>query len=113
MPAGRGQFIFGNVPVVPGSYPDTAPHPFAIKGPPRVKASVFDYGSAAAPWNVLGWYRERLPRNGWRIERVRANTPGPGLVAITATRRGEAVTIVIEPAASGTRISISKFDSAK
>ncbi|GAC1659764.1 MAG: hypothetical protein NVS9B12_13700 [Vulcanimicrobiaceae bacterium] len=110
---GAGQVVFDDVPVTPGSYPATTPHVYAVKAKTRVHSRSFDYDTGASPWNVLAWYRSRLPKAGWRIEGIRPNFPARGAVSIIANKRGEAVTIVIEGAASPSQVTLVKVDSLK
>ena len=113
VPAGVGQRVFNDVPVVPGSYPAATPHRFAVKTRARVKSLSFDYDTAASALNLLKWYRARLPAGGWHIQRIQPNFPAPGAVSILANRRGEAVTIVIEGASASSQVSIVKLDSSR
>ncbi len=113
MPAGGGQTIFGDVPVVPGSYPDFSPNVLGVKSKAHLRPQIFKYGSTAAPWNVLQWYERRLPSRGWHIDGIRQSYPARGSVAVIATRRGEAVTVVVAQSGDRSVVSIVKFNSAK
>jgi hypothetical protein len=111
---GTGQVVFGDLPVVPGSFPDYGAHRFSLSGSPKVKPQAFNYGTTASPWNVLAWYRMRLPRLGWHIDSIRTNYPAPNDAAIVASRRGEGVTIIVEYGGNGgSRVSLVKLNSSR
>ncbi len=111
MRAGSGQTVFSDVPVAPGSYPASNPHEFAVRSKHRVNTQSFNYGIDASPWNVVGWYRSRLPRGGWHVDSIHPRVPHPGALSIIASRRGEALTIVIEGMSNPTQVTIIKVNS--
>jgi len=114
VPHGKGQVVFGDIPVVPGSFPDYGQHRFSLAGNPKVKPQAFNYGSSASPWNVLAWYRYYMPHYGWHIDNIRTNYPAPNDAALLASRRGEAVTVVVEYGGrGGSRVSIVKLNSTR
>ncbi|MGZ3550800.1 MAG: hypothetical protein ACXVAL_01745 [Vulcanimicrobiaceae bacterium] len=113
VPAGTGQVIFNDVPIAPASYPNYEPSHFALRGGPNARPQAFNYGNAAVPNALLVWYAGRLPQLGWHVSQTRRNYPVRGADSVIADRRGEAVTIVIERSASGSKVSIIKLVSTQ
>jgi hypothetical protein len=113
IPAGAGQTIFTDVPVAPGSYPDRTPSPFVLRAGAHAHPQAFNYGDAADAHSIFAWYRRRLPQLGWQVGQVRRNYPTRGADAIVASRKGEAVTIVVTSAPRGSKISVIKLVSTK
>jgi hypothetical protein len=111
--AGPGQTIFADVPVAPGSYPDRTPSPFVLRAGAHAHPQAFNYGDAADAHSIFAWYRRRLPQLGWQVGQVRRNYPTRGADAIVASRKGEAVTIVVTSAPRGSKISVIKLVSTK
>lgn len=113
VPAGAGTTIFGDVPVAPGSFPDYGPRSFGLRGGSDVRPQAFNFASFADSKSMLTWYKRRLSQHGWHIESLRYNYPYPGASAVVGSRRGEAATVVVEPAKFGCRVSLIKLNTAK
>ena len=62
---------------------------------------------------MLDWYRRQMPGHGWHVDSIHTNYPYPGASSLISSRRGEASTIVVEPATFGCRVSIIKLNTAK
>ena len=112
-PAPAITMVFGDVPVAPGSFPDYNPHSFALRGSLAVKPQAFNFASYTDARAMVAWYRRQLPAHGWHVDALHANYPYNGANSLVSSRRGEGVTIVIEPARFGSRVSIIKLNSAK
>jgi len=105
--------VFGDIPVAPGSFPDYQPHSFALRGGTQVRPQAFNFASYTNAGAMVTWYRRQLPAHGWHIDTMHANYPYTGANSLVASRRGEATTVVIEPARFGCRVSIIKLNTAK
>lgn len=110
--SGNGQTVFKDVPVPPGAYPDYARAAFALKGGPHTHPQAFNFGVRASATDVVRWYLQRLPRNGWRVNQVRQTGRKNAARAIVADRTGEAVTVIVIPLGDGTtRVNTIKLVS--
>ena len=105
--------VFGDVPIAPGSFPDYNPRSFALRGSLAVKPQAFNFASYTNAGAMVAWYRRQLPAHGWHVDALHANYPYTGANSLVSSRRGEGVTVVIEPARFGCRVSIIKLNSAK
>ncbi len=105
--------VFGDIPVAPGSFPDYRPRQFALRGTLQVKPQAFNFASYTNANAMLAWYRRQMPAHGWHVQSMHANYPYPGANSLISSRRGEAATIVVEPARFGSRVSIIKLNTAK
>lgn len=113
VPHGTGTTVFGDVPVTPGIFPDYAPHRFGLRANPNVKPQTFSFATYADAKSVVAWYRAALASRGWHLDQTRVNYPAKGASALVASRSGEAVTVVVEGARDGSRVSIIKLNSSK
>lgn len=105
--------VFGDVPVAPGSFPDYAPRSFALRGALHVTPQAFNFASYSDARTMLAWYQRQMPQHGWHVDALRSNYPYPGANSLVSSRRGEAATVVVEPARFGCRVSLIKLNSAK
>jgi len=112
-PARAVTMVFGDVPVAPGSFPDYNPRSFALRGSLSVKPQAFNFASYTNARAMVAWYRRQMPAHGWHIDALHANYPYTGANSLVSSRRGEAVTIVVEPTRLGCRVSIIKLNTAK
>ncbi len=113
VPAGAGQTVFRDVPVAPGSFPDYGPSHFMLRGGAHARPQAFNYGNGADAAAMYAWYERQLPQRGWHIEQRRRNYPTAGADALVASRRGEAVTIVVTKAGAGSKVSVIKLVSTQ
>ena len=105
--------VFGNVPISPHSFPDYTPNQFALKGGLNVTPQAFKFGTHDGSSSVLQWYVQHLPHDGWHIDQRRANYPINGADTITATRKGEALTVIVQPVRGGSSVSLIKLITSK
>lgn len=113
VPGGTVTMVFGDVPIAPGSFPDYKPRSFGLRAGSDVRPQAFNFASYADSKSMLAWYRRQLAQHGWHIESLKPNYPYPGANALVGSRKGEAATVVVEPAKFGCRVSLIKLNTAK